>query len=83
MHVPSRTKHGRRAQRGYRRLATVSRAGLRREDRTGEHQVFAGFTPDVAKNVMARACKTAATRIGTRTTCATATPRYRPAGASR
>ena len=31
-----------------------------REDRTGEHQVFAGFTPDVAKNVMARACKTAA-----------------------
>jgi integrase len=30
-----------------------------REDRTAERPVFAGFTPDVAKNVMARACKTA------------------------
>ena len=30
-----------------------------REDRTAERQVFPGFTPDVAKNVMARACKTA------------------------
>ena len=30
-----------------------------REDRTVERRVFPGFTPDVAKNVMARACKTA------------------------
>jgi integrase len=30
-----------------------------REDRTPERRVFTGFTPDVAKNVMARACKTA------------------------
>jgi integrase len=30
-----------------------------REDRTSERRVFAGFSPDVAKNVMARACKTA------------------------
>ena len=30
-----------------------------REDRTPERRVFAGFTADVAKNVMARACKTA------------------------
>ncbi len=30
-----------------------------REDRTPERLVFPGFTPDVAKNVMARACKTA------------------------
>jgi integrase len=30
-----------------------------REDRTPERQVFSGFTPDVAKNIMARACKTA------------------------
>jgi integrase len=30
-----------------------------REDRTPERRVFPGFTPDVAKNVMARACKTA------------------------
>jgi integrase len=30
-----------------------------REDRTAERRVFPGFTPDVAKNVMARACKTA------------------------
>jgi integrase len=29
-----------------------------REDRTREQRVFPGFTPDVAKNVMARACKT-------------------------
>jgi integrase len=29
-----------------------------REDRTAERRVFPGFTPDVAKNVMARACKT-------------------------
>jgi integrase len=28
-----------------------------REDRTPERRVFPGFTPDVAKNVMARACK--------------------------
>jgi integrase len=30
-----------------------------REDRTPERQVFSGFTADVAKNVMARACKAA------------------------
>ena len=30
-----------------------------REDRTTERPVFVGFTPDVAKNVMARACKAA------------------------
>ena len=30
-----------------------------REDRTPERRVFSGFTPDVAKNIMARACKTA------------------------
>jgi integrase len=30
-----------------------------REDRTPERIVFPGFTPDVAKNVMARACKAA------------------------
>jgi integrase len=30
-----------------------------REDRTPERRVFVGFTPDVAKNVMARACKAA------------------------
>jgi integrase len=30
-----------------------------REDRTNERRVFAGFSPDVAKNVMARACKAA------------------------
>jgi integrase len=30
-----------------------------REDRTPERRVFPGFTPDVAKNVLARACKTA------------------------
>jgi len=30
-----------------------------REDRTPERRVFPGLTPDVAKNVMARACKTA------------------------
>jgi len=30
-----------------------------REDRTSERRVFPGFTPDVAKNVMARACKAA------------------------
>lgn len=30
-----------------------------REDRTAERRVFPGFTRDVAKNVMARACKTA------------------------
>jgi integrase len=30
-----------------------------REDRTPERRVFAGFSPDVAKNVMARACKAA------------------------
>ena len=30
-----------------------------REDRTAERRVFPGFTADVAKNVMARACKTA------------------------
>lgn len=30
-----------------------------REDRTPERRVFPGFTPDVANNVMARACKTA------------------------
>jgi integrase len=28
-----------------------------REDRTAERRLFPGFTPDVAKNVMARACK--------------------------
>lgn len=30
-----------------------------REDRTPERRVFQGFTANVAKNVMARACKTA------------------------
>jgi integrase len=30
-----------------------------REDRTAERRVFPGFTPDVAKNVMDRACRTA------------------------
>jgi integrase len=30
-----------------------------REDRTPERRVFPGFSPDVAKNVMARSCKTA------------------------
>jgi integrase len=30
-----------------------------REDRTPERPVFVGFTADVAKNVMARACKAA------------------------
>jgi integrase len=30
-----------------------------REDRAPERRVFPGFTPDVAKNIMARACKTA------------------------
>jgi len=30
-----------------------------REDRTAERRVFPGFTPDVAKNIMARACKAA------------------------
>ncbi len=30
-----------------------------REDRTPDRKVFPGFTPDVGKNVMARACKTA------------------------
>jgi integrase len=30
-----------------------------REDRTAERRVFPGFTADVAKNVMARACKAA------------------------
>jgi integrase len=30
-----------------------------REDRTAERRVFPGFSPDVAKNVMARACKAA------------------------
>ena len=29
------------------------------DDRTRERRVFEGFTPDVAKNVMARACKAA------------------------
>jgi integrase len=29
------------------------------DDRTTERRVFSGFTPDVAKNVMARACKAA------------------------
>ena len=29
------------------------------EDRTAERRVFPGFTADVAKNVMARACKAA------------------------
>lgn len=29
------------------------------DDRTAERRVFSGFTPDVAKNVMARACKAA------------------------
>jgi integrase len=29
------------------------------DDRTPERRVFAGFSPDVAKNVMARACKAA------------------------
>jgi integrase len=30
-----------------------------REDRTPDRPVFLGFTPDVAKNIMARACKAA------------------------
>jgi integrase len=34
-------------------------AACAREDRTAERQVFPGFTADVAKNVMARACKAA------------------------
>jgi integrase len=34
-------------------------ATVPREDRTAERRVFTGFTPDVAKNVMARACKAA------------------------
>ena len=34
-------------------------AGCPPDDRTAERRVFPGFTPDVAKNVMARACKTA------------------------
>jgi integrase len=29
------------------------------DDRTAERRVFQGFSPDVAKNVMARACKAA------------------------
>jgi integrase len=29
------------------------------DDRTGERKVFEGFSPDVAKNVVARACKAA------------------------
>lgn len=29
------------------------------DDRTAERRVFSGFTPDVAKNVMARACRAA------------------------
>ena len=31
-------------------------ASCPREDRTAERRVFVGFTPDVAKNIMARAC---------------------------
>jgi integrase len=31
----------------------------RREDRTAERRVFPGFTPDLAKKTMARACVTA------------------------
>jgi len=34
-------------------------ATVPREDRTDTRSVFPGFTPDVAKNVMARACKAA------------------------
>ena len=33
-----------------------------REDRTPERRVFSGFTADVAKNVMARACEAAGDR---------------------
>ena len=29
------------------------------DDRTAERRVFPGFSPDVAKNIMARACKAA------------------------
>jgi integrase len=34
-------------------------ATVAREDRTAERRVFPGFSPDTAKNAMARACKTA------------------------
>jgi integrase len=39
-------------------MADVAKA-CPREDRTPERRVFVGFTRDVAKSVMARACKTA------------------------
>ena len=39
--------------------------------------MFPGFSPDVAKNVMARACKAAGiAALATRTTCGTGTPRH-------
>jgi hypothetical protein len=41
-----------------------------------DRRVFQGFTPDVAKNVMARACKPAGILFTvTRTTYGTVTPR--------
>jgi integrase len=47
-----------------------------REERTQDRRVFQGFTPDVAKNVMARACKPAGILFTvTRTTYGTVTPR--------
>jgi integrase len=41
------------------RLMAEIAATCPREDRTPERRVFQGFSPDVAKNVMARACKAA------------------------
>jgi integrase len=47
-----------------------------REDRTAERPVFLGFTADVAKNVISRACKTAGiAHYPPGTTCGTGTPR--------
>lgn len=39
-----------------------------REDRTSERRVFAGFTPDVAKNIMARAARPPASSTAIRMT---------------
>jgi hypothetical protein len=54
-----------------------------REDRTPERQVFAGFTGDVAKKVMARACKHAGIVHRIPMISVTATPASRSAAASR
>lgn len=40
-------------------LMAETAAACPREDQTPERRVFPSFTPDVAKNAMARACKTA------------------------